>query len=84
MNNQPTSSQQPSVAIRNYSFLVFYLVVLSALGSFVNDMYAPALPSMARLFGCSGVDGADGADDGHDRSGSGAAYTRACQRQGGA
>ena len=44
MNNQPTSSQQPSVAIRNYSFLVFYLVVLSALGSFVNDMYAPALP----------------------------------------
>lgn len=53
MNNQPTSSQQPSVAIRNYSFLVFYLVVLSALGSFVNDMYAPALPSMARLFGCS-------------------------------
>lgn len=53
MNNQPTSFQQPSVAIRNYSFLVFYLVVLSALGSFVNDMYAPALPSMARLFGCS-------------------------------
>lgn len=36
-----------------YGFLVFYLVVLSALGSFVNDMYSPALPSMCRFFNCS-------------------------------
>lgn len=36
-----------------YGFLVFYLVVLSALGSFVNDMYSPALPAMCRIFGCT-------------------------------
>lgn len=36
-----------------YSFLVLLLVVLSAQGSFVNDMYTPALPSMCRFFGCS-------------------------------
>ncbi len=36
-----------------YAFLVFYLVVLSALGSFVNDMYSPALPAMRKFFGCS-------------------------------
>lgn len=38
---------------RYYIFLVVYLVLLSALGSFVNDMYTPALPSMCRFFGCS-------------------------------
>lgn len=38
---------------RYYAFLVFYLVVLSALGSFVNDMYSPALPAMCHFFGCS-------------------------------
>jgi len=36
-----------------YAFLVLMLVLLSALGSFVNDMYAPALPAMCRFFGCS-------------------------------
>lgn len=36
-----------------YAFLVCYLVLLSALGSFVNDMYTPALPGMCRFFGCS-------------------------------
>ncbi len=36
-----------------YTFLVCYLVLLSALGSFVNDMYTPALPAMCRFFGCS-------------------------------
>lgn len=36
-----------------YAFLIFYLVALSALGSFVNDMYSPALPGMSRFFGCS-------------------------------
>lgn len=38
---------------RYYGFLVAYLVLLSALGSFVNDMYTPALPAMCRFFGCS-------------------------------
>lgn len=33
-----------------YWFLVVYLVLLSALGSFVNDMYSPSLPAMARFF----------------------------------
>ncbi len=36
-----------------YWFLVSYLVILSALGSFVNDMYSPALPAMCRFFGCT-------------------------------
>lgn len=36
-----------------YIFLVAYLVAVSALGSFVNDMYTPALPAMCRFFGCS-------------------------------
>ena len=37
---------------RYYWFLVSCLVVLSALGSFVNDMYTPSLPAMCRFFGC--------------------------------
>lgn len=36
-----------------YAFLVLFLVLLSALGSFVNDMYTPALPDMCKFFGCS-------------------------------
>lgn len=36
-----------------YWFLVLYLVLLSALGSFVNDMYTPSLPEMARYFHCT-------------------------------
>lgn len=38
---------------RYYWFLVVYLVGLSALGSFVNDMYTPSLPAMCRFFHCS-------------------------------
>lgn len=38
---------------RYYIFLVIYLVLMSALGSFVNDMYTPALPAMCKFFGCS-------------------------------
>lgn len=33
-----------------YIFLVSYLVLLSAFGSFVNDMYLPSLPEMKRFF----------------------------------
>lgn len=36
-----------------YVFLVTYLVLLSAFGSFVNDMYLPTLPEMCRYFHCS-------------------------------
>ncbi len=36
-----------------YAFLVLFLVLMSSLGSFVNDMYTPALPVMCRFFGCS-------------------------------
>lgn len=36
-----------------YIFLVAYLVLISALGSFVNDMYTPSLPAMCHFFGCS-------------------------------
>ncbi len=33
-----------------YVFLITYLVMLSAFGSFVNDMYLPTLPEMVRSF----------------------------------
>lgn len=33
-----------------YTFLIAYLVLLSAFGSFVNDMYVPSLPDMVRTF----------------------------------
>ena len=46
-------SSTPAASLRGYGFLVFYLVVLSALGSFVNDMFSPALPSMCKFFSCS-------------------------------
>lgn len=36
-----------------YVFLVGYLVLLSAFGSFVNDMYLPTLPEMTRYFHCT-------------------------------
>lgn len=38
---------------RYFGFLVLFLVLISALGSFVNDMYSPALPAMCHFFGCS-------------------------------
>lgn len=33
-----------------YVFLIVYLVLLSAFGSFVNDLYIPSLPEMVRYF----------------------------------
>ena len=36
-----------------YIYLVLILVLLSAQGSFVNDMYSPALPGMCKFFGCT-------------------------------
>lgn len=38
---------------RYYVFLIIYLVLLSAFGSFVNDMYVPTLPEMVRSFHAS-------------------------------
>lgn len=36
-----------------FAFLVIYLAMLSAFGSFVNDMYLPTLPAMMKAFHCS-------------------------------
>lgn len=36
-----------------YVFIIAYLVLLSAFGSFVNDMYIPTLPDMVKAFHCS-------------------------------
>lgn len=36
-----------------YWFFIMFMVALSMFGSFVNDMYIPALPEMTRAFGCS-------------------------------
>lgn len=48
-NAQP--DPRPAATDKHYYwFLVVYLVLLSALGSFVNDMYSPSLPAMARFF----------------------------------
>lgn len=33
-----------------FTFLIIYLVLLSAFGSFVNDMYLPTLPEMVKFF----------------------------------
>ena len=60
-----TNSPAPSVSSGNdslgdsptsggyYVFIIIYLVLLSAFGSFVNDMYIPTLPEMVKAFGCS-------------------------------
>lgn len=61
MNDQQTEVQpqqerplRPAQTDKKYyRFLVMYLVLLSALGSFVNDMYTPSLPEMSRYFGCT-------------------------------
>lgn len=36
-----------------YWFFIIFMVVLSMFGSFVNDMFTPALPELTRFFGCS-------------------------------
>lgn len=44
----PETQQGPTGGY--YAFLIIYLVLLSAFGSFVNDMYLPTLPDMVRSF----------------------------------
>lgn len=46
LDSAPTSGKY-------YVFIITYLVLLSAFGSFVNDMYIPTLPSMVKFFHCS-------------------------------
>ena len=48
----PPSQDAPTTG-RYYVFIIVYLVLLSAFGSFVNDMYIPTLPSMVKFFKCS-------------------------------
>lgn len=54
LKGEPDRPLRPTQTDRRYYlFLVTYLVLLSALGSFVNDMYTPSLPEMARYFHCT-------------------------------
>lgn len=54
MNNTNSTPQQKSGPAGSYFiFLVIYLALMSAFGSFVNDMYLPTLPAMMRSFHCS-------------------------------
>lgn len=49
--NSPVSQQgEPTFSRGYYIFLIIFLVLLSAFGSFVNDMYLPTLPEMVRAF----------------------------------
>lgn len=53
MTDTPASPSAPLPATpsgRYYIFLVAYLTLLSAFGSFVNDLYLPSLPEMVRYF----------------------------------
>lgn len=54
MTNQNTPTDTQKVPSGGYFvFLVIYLALMSAFGSFVNDMYLPTLPEMKRAFLCS-------------------------------
>lgn len=44
------NTQQTATSGGRYAFLVLFLVLMSALGSFVNDMFTPSLPAMCRFF----------------------------------
>ncbi|MBD5308720.1 MAG: multidrug effflux MFS transporter [Bacteroides sp.] len=48
-----SAAAQTSPSGGYYVFLITYLVLLSAFGSFVNDMYLPTLPEMVKSFHCS-------------------------------
>lgn len=47
-NNSP--QEAPAFSRGYYIFLILFLVLLSAFGSFVNDMYLPTLPEMVKAF----------------------------------
>lgn len=48
INSSPQGT--PALSRGYYIFLIVFLVLLSAFGSFVNDMYLPTLPEMVRAF----------------------------------
>lgn len=50
ISSSPTPPQVPTLSGGYYIFLILFLVLLSAFGSFVNDMYLPTLPEMVRAF----------------------------------
>lgn len=52
-NTQNTPRSIAKNSGRNFTFLIAYLVGLSAFGSFMNDMFTPALPDMTDFFHCS-------------------------------
>lgn len=52
-SSTPSTPPTRNGVIVNYTFLIAYLVGLSAFGSFVNDMYLPSLPEMTQFFHCS-------------------------------
>lgn len=51
-NTSRATATPPAPSRSYYIFLIVFLVSLSAFGSFVNDMYIPALPEMQRAFHC--------------------------------
>lgn len=52
-NSQPQIPDSSPTSGGYYVFIITYLVLLSAFGSFVNDMYIPTLPAMVKAFHCS-------------------------------
>lgn len=58
MQNPTSANSQPDVSYAPtsggyYVFIIIYLVLLSAFGSFVNDTYIPTMPQMVKAFKCS-------------------------------
>ena len=48
----PVTSAGTTVTV-NFTFMVIYMAAISAFGSFVNDMFVPAMPEMTDAFHCS-------------------------------
>ncbi|MBP3299155.1 MAG: multidrug effflux MFS transporter [Muribaculaceae bacterium] len=53
MTDTNTSARYGGLTPGYYWFFIIFMVLLSSFGSFVNDMYIPALPQMTRDFHCS-------------------------------
>lgn len=50
---KPTTDVSAPTSGGYYIFVITYLVLLSAFGSFVNDTYIPTMPQMVKAFKCS-------------------------------
>ena len=46
----PAQDRYAGLGASYYWFFILFMVALSMFGSFVNDMYIPALPEMTRYF----------------------------------